>query len=100
MFHDQKLKNASDTVNKLKCEKFVFNRRVKKFQMRPWDDLQVGDILKIKKNNQVPADCLILDIKGSKGDGQGGTEPVCYLKGGPQTSNHGETDVKKSCQNT
>ena len=69
--------------------------------MRPWDDLQVGDIIKIKKNNQAPADCLILDIKGgSKSDGQSGSETVCYLKGGPQMSNHGETDVKKSCQNT
>ena len=32
IFHDAKLRNASDSVNKLSCEKFVFNRRHKRFQ--------------------------------------------------------------------
>jgi P-type E1-E2 ATPase len=65
IFHDQKLKQASDSVNKQTCDKFVFNRRQKRFVKRQWDDLHVGDIIKIKNNNLVPADCLILDIKSN-----------------------------------
>jgi magnesium-transporting ATPase (P-type) len=97
LFHDGKLKQASDRVNKLSCDKFVFTRRHKQFQQRPWDELNVGDIIKIKKNNQVPADCLILDIKSNNNIQT--PEPVCYVKGG-RTAARGEAEIKKSCQNT
>ena len=75
------------------CEKFVFNRRYKRFLQRPWDDLNVGDIIKIKSGNLIPADSLILDIKQSQSG-----DPVCYVKGAPfQTE---DTEIKRSCQNT
>ena len=93
ILQDQKLKQAADSVNKLQCEKFVFNRRQKRFLRRPWEELHVGDIIKVKNNNQVPADCLILDIKGYKDQN---SDSVAYVKGGPN-SNNSETLIKKSC---
>jgi magnesium-transporting ATPase (P-type) len=63
---------------------------------RPWEDFHVGDIIKVKNNNQIPADCLILDIKGTNTQN---SDNVAYVKGGPH-AHSGETEIKKSCQNT
>jgi magnesium-transporting ATPase (P-type) len=97
LFHDFKLRMAADQVNKLTVDKFIFNRRHKRFMQRQWEDLQVGDIIKIKNGQQLPADCLILDIKG--GGNNNAAEQLCYIKGGPSVVN-GESETKKSCQNT
>lgn len=59
---------------------------------RPWEDLHVGDIIKINKNCQVPADCLILDIKNPIQQ----TDAVCYVRGGPYTLTD-ECELKRSC---
>jgi magnesium-transporting ATPase (P-type) len=29
-----------------------------------WEDLEVGDIIKVEKNMELPADVMILDISG------------------------------------
>lgn len=54
----------------------------------------MGDILRIQNNQEIPADCLILDIKTTTS-----TEPICYVKGSPSALK-GETEAKRPCQNT
>ena len=64
---DQKLKEAADAVNNKPVEKYVFAKRMRGFQLYDWASIQTGDIIKIKQNQEVPCDCLIMDIVGSKG---------------------------------
>lgn len=74
---DRKWKEAADSVNLKPVEKFVFNKSNRSFQLADWGSLQTGDIVKIKQNQEVPADVLILDIFGSKT-----AEQTCYARGG------------------
>lgn len=62
IFHDRKLKDAARSVNKKPVEKFVFNKRRKCFQLHDWQSIQTGDIIKIKQNQEIPCDAMILDI--------------------------------------
>ena len=64
---DMKLKEAADFVNRKPVEKYVFTKRMRGFQVFDWASIQTGDIIKIKQNQEVPCDSLILDIVGSKG---------------------------------
>ena len=77
LFHDKKLKEAADGVNQKPVEKFVFNKRRKFFQLLDWTSIQTGDIIKVKQNQEIPCDALILDIVGSKSSDQ-----TCNMKGG------------------
>jgi len=43
------------------------------FQTKTWEDLEVGDIIKVTKNQELPADVLILDIVGQN------NEQTCYV---------------------
>ena len=61
---DRKWKEAADSVNNKPVEKFIFSKSNRSFQLSDWGSLQTGDILKIKQNQEVPADVLILDIFG------------------------------------
>ena len=63
---DNKLKEAEKSVNMKPVEKFIFNKRMRGFQVMDWGSIQMGEILKIKQNQEVPCDCLIIDIVGSK----------------------------------
>ena len=74
--HDNKLKNAAEKVNSKPIEKFIFAKRHKSFQLSDWGSLQTGDIIKIKSNQEIPCDALILNIAGSKSFFQ-----TCYQKG-------------------
>ena len=47
-------------------ERFVFSKRTKQFKLDNWASIQCGDIIKIKMNQEIPCDALILDIVGSK----------------------------------
>ena len=38
------------------------------FQQKTWGDLEVGDIIKVGKNQELPADVLILDISGQSNE--------------------------------
>ena len=64
--HDKKLKQAAERVNSKPVEKFIFSKRHKSFQLSDWGSIQTGDIIKIKSNQEIPCDALILNIVGSK----------------------------------
>lgn len=65
--------------NNSSCEVFRFNEK----RLRLWSHIKVGDILQIFKGDQVPADCLVLQVSNQ--------ENTCYV----QTSNlDGETNLK------
>ena len=68
LLHDKKLKQAAEKVNCKPVEKFIFSKRHKSFQISDWGSIQTGDIIKIKSNQEIPCDALILNIVGSKLD--------------------------------
>ena len=63
---DKKLKEAADSVNNKPVERFVFTKKSRRFIVSNWASIQCGDIIKIKMNQEIPCDALILDIVGSK----------------------------------
>ena len=61
----------------------VFDNKQKQFTFKPWKHIALGEIVKVEKDKEIPADLLI--IKSSNDNG------YCYL----QTSNlDGETNLK------
>jgi P-type E1-E2 ATPase len=40
---------------------------IKKFKKKSWQDVRVGDIVRIKKNEYIPADLLLLQSSDPKG---------------------------------
>ena len=75
--HDRNLRDAADAVNTKPVEKFVFLKRRKCFQVLDWASIQTGDIIKVRQNQEIPCDALILDIVGSRAGSQ-----TCYMRGG------------------
>lgn len=63
---DNKLKEAADTINNKPIERFVFFKKSRRFVVSKWSEIQCGDIIKIKMNQEIPCDAMILDITGSK----------------------------------
>lgn len=54
----------------------VTQRKHKAFSARTWESLKPGDIIKIKENEEFPADVLILDSSNHSNDHK------CYVSGG------------------
>ena len=63
---DLKLKEAGDSVNNKPIERFVITKKSRRFIISNWASIQCGDVIKIKMNQEIPCDALILDIVGSK----------------------------------
>ncbi len=61
----------------------LYSVEEKKFTEKKWSDLQVGKIIKVKKNEMIPADILV--IKSSEDTG------LCYLE---TTNLDGESALK------
>lgn len=61
----------------------LYSTEEKKFTEKKWSDLQVGKIIKVKKNEMIPADILV--IKSSEDTG------LCYLE---TTNLDGESALK------
>jgi magnesium-transporting ATPase (P-type) len=40
----------------------MFSKKHKMFQSKFWEDIVPGDIIKIKENQEFPADVLLLDV--------------------------------------
>lgn len=73
---DKNLREACYKINKKPIQKFIFSKKLKLFQTQTWDQLKPGDIIKIKENEEFPADVLILDTISSSFDNH-----KCYIKG-------------------
>ena len=63
---DLKLKEMGDSVNQKPIERFVISKKSRRFTISTWAQIQCGDIIKIKMNQEIPCDALILDIVGSR----------------------------------
>lgn len=54
----------------------MLTKKRKMFQSKNWEELEVGDIIKVHRNQELPADVLILDISGQSND------QFCHVTGG------------------
>ena len=70
---DKKYRQAGNIVNAQPIEKFVWAKKHKSFQWSDWGSIQIGDVIKVKNNQEMPCDALILNIVGSRQDDQ-----TCY----------------------
>ena len=63
---DYKLKEVAGQINDQLIEKFAFQTKRKAFKMSSWGSIKKGDVIKVKRDKEIPCDCLILNITGSK----------------------------------
>uniref|UniRef100_K3XBQ1 Phospholipid-transporting ATPase n=1 Tax=Globisporangium ultimum (strain ATCC 200006 / CBS 805.95 / DAOM BR144) TaxID=431595 RepID=K3XBQ1_GLOUD len=88
-FEDYKRHIADDLANTAKTHSF--NRELREFEEVDWRDVKVGDFVKIKNHETLPADVLILSVVPAEGARSGGNTGVCYV----ETKNlDGETNLK------
>lgn len=88
-FEDYKRHIADDLANSAKTQ--TFNRELREFEEVLWRDVRVGDFVKIKNHETLPADILILSVVPAEGARSGGNTGVCYV----ETKNlDGETNLK------
>ena len=73
MYQDLLQKDAAKQINSQIIDKLSTQSRYKVFKSSNWGSIKIGDVLKIKLNQEVPCDCLILNIIGSKLENQ-----TCY----------------------
>ena len=93
IIYDLKLRSASESINKRPIDKFIFTKKRKTFQTKTWEDIEVGDIIKVDKNMELPADVMILDISGQA------NEQTCHVIGG-MLSDMQPPQLKRSHQGT
>ena len=70
LYEDWKRKKMNDIDNKRLCE--VYNIKENKFIITKWEDIKLGDIIKVKKNEIIPCDMIILESSESSG--------TCYVE--------------------
>ena len=81
-YEDWKRKKSDDEENNRKVE--VYDLDMEKFVIKKWKDVFVGNIIKVKKGEYFPADCVLISSTDRKTHG-------CYI----ETKNlDGETNLK------
>lgn len=63
---EQRQIKAQESINNQSIEVASVSGRKKRFKVRTWEELRIGDIVKLYQNQEAPADIIILDIQGSK----------------------------------
>eukprot|EP00923_Selenidium_pygospionis_P038561 GHVN01067189.1.p1 GENE.GHVN01067189.1~~GHVN01067189.1.p1 ORF type:complete len:3341 (+),score=384.02 GHVN01067189.1:158-10180(+) len=52
-------------VNNRSC--FVFDTKLQRFESRPWKNLRAGNVVEVRMDQELPADCVLLSVKNSTG---------------------------------
>ena len=86
LYEDYKRKESDDKENNSICQ--IFNSEKNKFEDKKWYTIKIGDIVKVFKDQQIPADLLLLTTSDESG--------FCYI----ETKNiDGETNLKNKQSN-
>ena len=70
----------------------IYNYEKKKFEKSTWKEIKVGHIIKVKKNEVVPADIILLESSDNKHQ--------CYLDNSSINGNYDMFKIKKACNDT
>jgi magnesium-transporting ATPase (P-type) len=89
---DVRIKNDCNKINSKDVKTFAFLKKSKKFKFKSWNSIVPGDIIKVKENEEFPADVLILDAVSNQNH-------KCYVRGGINEDINMPT-LKKSCEGT
>lgn len=88
-YEDYKRHMADDLANSAKTH--VFNRQLREFEEVEWREVKVGDFVKVRNHETLPADILVLSVIPAEGSRTGGNTGLCYV----ETKNlDGETNLK------
>ena len=86
-YEDWKRRKSDEEENSKQC--CILNHSTGKFEMKTWESIVIGDIIKISNNEFIPADCVIVSSSEQNG--------VCYIE---TKSIDGETNLKYKKANT
>lgn len=64
-FEDYQRYKSDKTANNLPCE--IFNHETGQFETRPWKEIKMGNLLRVKKESKFPCDILLLSSSNEDG---------------------------------
>ena len=86
-YEDWKRRKSDEEENSKQC--CILNHSTGKFEIKTWESIAIGDVIKISNNEFIPADCVIVSSSEQNG--------VCYIE---TKSIDGETNLKYKKANT